>query len=59
MEKMEQRPTARRGRRSGRNHMTANIVGLGGEGWVRVEENSQEGGSSWEGPLKENSEISV
>lgn len=36
MEKVEQRLTARRGRTSGRNHMTINLVSLEGEDEVRA-----------------------
>ena len=47
MEKVEQRLTARRGRTSGRNHMTINLVSLGGEDEVRAgDENSQRVGQA-------------
>ena len=45
--KVEQRLTARRGRTSGRNHMTINLVSLEGEDEVRAgDENSQRVGQA-------------
>lgn len=53
MGRNELRLTARRGRTSGRNHMTINLVGLEGEGKVSIGDENREGRSSWEKPLKE------
>lgn len=46
MEKLEKRLTARRGRTSGRNHMTVNLVGLEGEGYVRVGHETEKAGQT-------------
>lgn len=45
MRRNEQRLTARRGRTSGRNHMTINLVDPEGEGEVSIEDENREGRS--------------
>ena len=58
--KVEQRLTARRGRTSGRNHMTINLVSLEGEDEVRAgDENSQRVGQARRSLWKKYSEICV